>query len=46
MAINIGATGSAGRFIGGGAGVVRDTQLKFYVDPFKYSCWTLKWLRK
>ena len=40
MAINIGATGSAGRFIGGGAGVVRDTQLKFYVDPFKYSCWT------
>tara|TARA_Y100000401_G_C8213231_1_gene169536 strand:- start:18 stop:155 length:138 start_codon:yes stop_codon:yes gene_type:complete len=28
MAINIGATGSAGRFIGGGAGVVRDTQLK------------------
>ena len=40
MAINIGRTGTAGRFIGGGAGVYRSTQMKFYVDPFKYGCWT------
>jgi hypothetical protein len=40
MAINIGVTGSAGRFIGGGAGVYRNTQLKMYLDPFKYAAWT------
>jgi hypothetical protein len=40
MAINIGRTGTSGRFIGGGAGVYRSTQMKFYVDPFKYACWT------
>ena len=40
MAINIGVTGSTGRFIGGGAGVYRNTQLKLYLDPFKYSAYT------
>ena len=40
MAINIGVTGSAGRFIGGGAGVYQNTQLKLYLDPFDYSMYT------
>ena len=40
MAINIGATGSTGRFIGGGAGVLRDDQLMLFLDPFKYGAWT------
>jgi hypothetical protein len=44
MAINIGVTGSAGRFIGGGAGVYRNTQLKMYLDPFKYAAWTAETL--
>ena len=33
MAINIGTTGTAGRFIGGGAGIYRNNALKLYIDP-------------
>ena len=40
MAINIGTTGTAGRFIGGGAGVYRNTALKLYIDPYRYDCFT------
>lgn len=40
MAINIGRTGTAGRFIGGGAGVYRNNALKLYVDPYRYDCFT------
>ena len=40
MAINIGRTGTAGRFIGGGAGVYRNTALKLYLDPYRYDCFT------
>jgi len=40
MAINIGTTGTAGRFIGGGAGVYRNNALKLYIDPYRYDCFT------
>ena len=40
MAINIGTTGTAGRFIGGGAGVYRHTALKLFIDPYRYDCFT------
>ena len=40
MAINIGTTGTAGRFIGGGAGVYRNTALKLFIDPYRYDCFT------
>ena len=40
MAINIGTTGTAGRFIGGGAGVYRHTALKLFIDPYrKFNSW-------
>lgn len=40
MAINIGRTGTAGRFIGGGAGVFQDNALRLYIDPYRYDCFT------
>ena len=40
MAINIGRTGTSGRFIGGGAGVYRHTGLKLLIDPYKYECFS------
>lgn len=40
MAINIGRTGTAGRFIGGGAGVFQDNTLRLYIDPYRYDCFT------
>ncbi len=40
MAINIGRTGTSGRFVGGGAGVYRHTGLKLLIDPYKYECFS------
>ena len=40
MAINIGRTGTAGRFVGGGAGVFQDNTLRLYIDPYRYDCFT------
>ena len=40
MAINIGTTGSAGRFVGGEHIYRSGETLRLYLDPYKYECFT------